>query len=140
MARTQHLPLYQAVFIYTREMYRLRAGFPKTIKHDLGQEVCESSIKLLKCVVIANGTIQKGRHLTRLLLEIEVQWALLRLLYELKAVSAGQFKLLSERLAEITMQSQAWFKWVQAQDRKEKNAVSTRKPLAEQPQTTPKQT
>ncbi|MCC7442439.1 MAG: hypothetical protein IT285_12455, partial [Bdellovibrionales bacterium] len=81
MARTQHLPIYQAVFIYTREMYRLRAGFPKSIKHDLGQEICESSIKLLKCVVIANGAIQKGRHLTRLLLEIEVQWALLRLLY-----------------------------------------------------------
>jgi hypothetical protein len=59
MARTQHLPLYQSVFIYTREVYRLRAGFQKSIKHDLGQEVCESSIKLLKCVVLANGSVKK---------------------------------------------------------------------------------
>ena len=91
MARTQHLPLYQSVFIYTREVYRLRAGFQKSIKHDLGQEVCESSIKLLKCVVLANGSVKKDRFLNRLLLELEVQWALLRLLYELRSVSAGQF-------------------------------------------------
>ena len=76
MARTQHLPLYQSVFIYTRELYRLRAGLPKSVKHDLGQEVCESSIKLLKCVVLANGAISKERFLSRLLLEVEVQWAL----------------------------------------------------------------
>ncbi len=38
MARTQHLPLYQSVFIYTREVYRLRAGFQKSIKHDLGED------------------------------------------------------------------------------------------------------
>ncbi len=67
MARTQHLPLYQSVFIYTREVYRLRAGFQKAIKHDLGQEVCESAIKLLKCVVLANGSVKKDRFLNRLL-------------------------------------------------------------------------
>ena len=118
MARTQHTPIYQSVFAYTREMYRLRIGFPKSIKHDLGQEICESTIKLLKYVVIANGSAKKDAHLNRLVLEVEVQWALLRLLYELKAVSAGQFKLLSERLSDITKQSQAWLKWVQTQERK----------------------
>jgi len=94
MARTRHIPIYQAVFTYTRELYRLRSGFPKSVKHDLGQEICESSIKLLKCVVVANGAVKKDQFLNRLLLEIEVQWALLRLVYELKAISAGQFKLL----------------------------------------------
>jgi hypothetical protein len=113
MARTQHLPLYQSVFIYTREVYRLRAGFPKSLKHDLGQEVCSSSIKMLKCVVTANGAVKKAVFLNRLVLEIEVQWVLLRLLFELKALSPGQFKLLSERLADITKQSAAWLKWVQ---------------------------
>ena len=132
MARTQHLPLYQSVFIYTREVYRLRSAFPKAIKHDLGQEVCESSVKLLKCVVLANGAAKKDRFLNRLLLEIEVQWALLRLLYELKAVSAGQFKLLSERLSDISKQSQAWFKWVQNQNRKAGSpVVASQKGLAE---------
>ena len=105
MARSGHLPIYQSVFIYTREVYRLRAEFPKSIKHDLGKEVCESSIKLLKYVIVANGALKKDQFLNRLLLEVEVQWALLRLLYELKAISVGQFKLLSERLADITKQS-----------------------------------
>jgi hypothetical protein len=81
---------------------------------------------------MANGSIKKDRYLSRLLLEVEVQWALLRLLYELKAVSAGQFKLLSERLADITKQSQAWFKWVQDQERKGASpARSPKKTLAE---------
>lgn len=137
MARTQHLPIYQSVFVYARELYRLRAGFPKAIKHDLGQEICESAIKLLKCVVIANGSVDKERFLRRLVLEVEVQWALLRLLYELKAVSVGQFKLFSERLSDITKQSQAWFKWVQTQGRK--NAPPAKKRLAEIPQTTSKE-
>jgi len=118
MARTQHLPLYQAAFIYIREVYRLRAGFPKIIKHDLGHETCESAIKLLKSVVLANGSIKKDRYLNHLLLEIEVQWVLLRLLYELKAMSSGQFKLLSERLSDITKQAHAWSKWVQTQEGK----------------------
>ena len=116
----------------------MRAGFPKSIKHDLGQEVCESSIKLLKCVVVANGAIKKNTYLNRLLLEIEVQWALLRLVYELKGVSAGQFKLLSERLSDITKQSQAWCKWVQGQDRKAKTS-GPKKTLAEGPHLTPEQ-
>lgn len=112
MARTQHLPLYQAVFAYARELYRLRLGFPKAIKHDLGKEICESSLKLLKCVVLSNSALKKEPFLNRFNLEVEVQWALLRLLYELKALSSGQFKVLSERLSEITKQSQAWLKWV----------------------------
>ncbi len=136
MARTQHLPLYQSVFGYTREMYRLRATLPKSVKHDLGQEICESSIKLLKCVVIANGAVKKESYLNRLVLEIEIQWALLRLLYELKAGSAGQFKLFSERLSDITKQGQAWLRWVQTQERKKSSPV--KKPLAETPQTTSK--
>ena len=85
--------LYQSVFIYMREVYRLRAAFPKSIKHDRGQEVCESSIKLLKCVVLANGAVKKETYLNRLILELEVQWALLRLLYELKAVSAAKIRI-----------------------------------------------
>ena len=107
MARTQHLPLYQCVFVDTKELYRLRVGFPKSTKHELGQEVCGSAIKLLKCVVLANAATRKDPFLSRLVLETEVQWALLRLLYELKAISGGQFKVLSERLSDITKQSQA---------------------------------
>ncbi|MBI2604756.1 MAG: hypothetical protein HYW49_01620, partial [Deltaproteobacteria bacterium] len=39
------------------------------------------------------------------------QWAMLRLLYELKGISEGEFKVLSGRLADIGKQAQAWLKW-----------------------------
>jgi len=71
MARTQHLPRYQSIFVYTKELYRLRVSFRKSVKHDLGQEVCESAIKLLKCVVLANAAVKKDPFLSRLVLESE---------------------------------------------------------------------
>lgn len=79
--RTQNLPLYTSAFILAREIYRIKVKLPKTLKYDLGQEAFQSTIKVLKCVVIANRAHDKARHITRLLLEIEVQWVLLRLLY-----------------------------------------------------------
>ena len=86
---------------------------PKLLRYDLGQEAFESSFKILKCIVLANKAQEKGRHLSRLLLETEVQWVALRLLYDLKGITEGEFKVLSERLSEIEKQSQAWLKWQQ---------------------------
>lgn len=114
MARTQHLPLYSATVVFAREIYRVRVKLPKTLKHDLGSESFQSALKLIKCIVLANRAHDKGRHIMRLLLEIEVQWALLRLLYDLKGISEGEFRALSERLAEIGKQAQAWLKWQQS--------------------------
>jgi len=113
VTRTQHLPLYSASFAFVREIYRARLKLPRLLKHDLGQEAFQSALKILKCVVLANRAWDKSRHIIRLLLEIEVQWALLRLLYELKGISQGEFKVLSERLTEIGKQAQAWLRWEQ---------------------------
>lgn len=66
-------------------------------------------------MVLANRAKEKERHLARLLLEIEVEWAMLRLLYELKGISSGEFKVLSERLTDIGKQSQSWLKWQREQ-------------------------
>lgn len=114
MARTQHLPLYSATFVFVREIYKIRVKLPKILKHDLGQEAFGSALKILKCVVLANRARDKSRHITRLLLETEVQWALLRLLYDLKGISEGEFKVLSARLSEIGKQAQSWLKWQQS--------------------------
>ena len=114
VARTQHLPLYSAAFVFVREIYRMRVKLPKMLKHDLGQEAFQSALKILKCVVLANRAHDKNRHITRLLLEVEIQWALLRLLYDLKGISEGEFKVLSARLSEIGKQAQAWLKWQQS--------------------------
>ena len=113
MAHVQHLPLYSSIYRFIRELYRIKLKLPKIIKHDLGQEVFQSSLKLIKCVVLANNAQEKGLHISRLLLESEVQWVLIRLLFDLRGISEGEFKVLSEQLREIEKQAQAWLKWQQ---------------------------
>ncbi len=111
MARTRHLPLYVAIYAFCRETYRLKVKLPKALKYDLGQETFQSAIKMLKCVVVANASKEKTPPLGRLLIEIDVQWALLRLLFDLRGISEGEFRVLSERLDEIGKQTQGWISW-----------------------------
>lgn len=113
MAHTRHLPLYAATFGFTKDIYRLKAKLPKAMKHELGQEAFHSAIKALKCIVIANQAREKTAHIARLLLELEVLWVLLRLMFELRGISEGEFQVLSERLATIDKQAQAWLQWQQ---------------------------
>jgi len=130
MSRTQHLPLYSSIYVFTREIYRVKLKLPKVLKHDLGQEVFRSAIKLLKCVVLANRAREKERHISRLLLEVEVQWTFLRLLFELRGISEGEFKVLSERLTDIGKQAQGWQKWQQSgQPKKRMTASASAKKL-----------
>ena len=67
---------------------------------------------------MANTAKEKTQHLSRLLLEIEVMWVLLRLLFDLRGISEGEFKVLSERLDGIGKQAQAWLAWQQKSSQK----------------------
>ncbi len=116
MAR-QQLQLYQAGYKYSLCIYRIKVKLPRLLKHDLGQEAFASSLKVVKCVVLANRSQDKSRLISRLLAEIEVQWVFLRLLFDLRGISEGEFKVLSERLSEIEKQAQAWLKWCQKEKR-----------------------
>ncbi len=119
VARYQHLPLYQSCFGLTREIYRLRLKLPKLLKHDLGRMAFESALSCLRFVIVANGEAKKEPTLRSLALEIECLWAYSRLLYELRGISAGEFKVLSARLTEIASQTQAWITWERKQKKKE---------------------
>lgn len=128
VSRTQHLPLYSASYVFVRETYRIRTKLPKLLKHDLGQEAFYSALKILKCIALANRAHDKDPHITRLLLEVEVEWVMLRLLYDLRGISEGEFKVLSERLTEIGRQAQAWLKW----DKSRSGPRKATGPLAEE--------
>ena len=91
---------------------------PKALKHDLGQETFQSAIRMLKWVVIANASKEKAPPLGRLLIEIDVQWALLRLLFDLGGITEGEFKVLSERLDDIGKQTQGWISWDRTSSKK----------------------
>ncbi len=69
---------------------------------------------------------EKGTPLQTLLLEVETLWAYLRLLHDLKGISAGEFQNLSERLADIGPQATAWMKW----DRRKHASPPPKRPTA----------
>jgi hypothetical protein len=117
MARYQHLPVYNLIYLLTREVHRVHAKLPKTIKFTLGSGFFESSLKCLKGVIVANGSQSKLLALQEVSLEIEVMWTFLRLLYDFKGITKGEFQVLSERLAEIGPQIEAWMKWEKTQSR-----------------------
>ena len=108
MSRFQHLPVFQQCYAHSKEIYRLKIQLPKAIKHDLGSEVFQSSIRCVKLVILANRLQIKEPALKEVLLEVDLQWVYLRMLHDLQVVSSGQFKDLSTRLAEIGKQLSSW--------------------------------
>jgi hypothetical protein len=111
MAQFHHLEVYQQSFRFSKMVYQTKLKLPKTLKNDLGQMTFESALKLTRGIVIANGSEDKSKILNRLLLEIDVVWQFLRLMFDLKAISKGEFKNLSEILHDISTQLQKWLIW-----------------------------
>jgi hypothetical protein len=118
MSRYQHLPLYDALYRFTREMYKIKTLMPKSLKYDLGEAVCKSALRALKLVVFANGSEKKDAPLRDLALEIETLWVYLRLLHDQKGLSLGQFEVIGKKLTEISKQVSAWRKWYKEELRK----------------------
>ena len=81
------------------------------LKYDLGSEIFGSGLCCLKLIVLANGSRQKRKYLQSLPLEIEVLWTYFRLLYDLRTISKGEFRIISERLADLGKQANAWSNW-----------------------------
>jgi hypothetical protein len=123
MARYQHLPVYKTFYAFCREVYRIKAKLPQALRHDLGSMIFASSLRCLRCVVFANGSQKKLRPLQELLLEVEGLWTLLRLLYDLKGISKGEFEVLSARLAEAGPQVSAWLKWEKERIKREQEGA-----------------
>jgi hypothetical protein len=65
----------------------------------------------MKGIVVANGSALKSKPLSLILLEIDALWTFMRLLYDLKGISRGEFEVLSELLSKVAPQIQNWLKW-----------------------------
>ena len=118
MSRYQHLPIYDAFYRYTNELYKLKKILPKDLKNDLCEAICKSSLRCLKLVVFANGSERKDAPLRDLALEIETQWVYLRLIHDQKGISLGQFEVFGKKLTGIGAQVGAWRKWYREESRK----------------------
>lgn len=111
MARFQHLEVYHDMYRFVRELYKIKLKLPQALKHDLGQSACTSALRILKGITVANGSVNKSRTLNTVLLEVESLWMHLRLLYDLKGISKGEFEVMSELLSKVSPQIQNWIKW-----------------------------
>jgi len=111
MARYSHLPIYKACYVLTREVFRLQEKLPKNLKFTIGTRLFDSSVKCVQGIIIANGSDEKLPGLRSVGLEIETIWTFLRMLYDFKGISKGEFQAISERLGEIAPQLSAWIRW-----------------------------
>jgi hypothetical protein len=118
MARTRHLPsLCRDLWIFQRNLSpqsQTSQGFE--IRTRPGDIYVGNKDAQVRCH--CQRLQGKTPHLARLLVEIDVQWALLRLLFDLRGISEGEFKVLSERLDEIGKQTQAWINWERKSSKK----------------------
>ena len=121
MARFKHLEIYQSAYKFTREVYQIKTKLPKTLKFDLGEKISNSCLKVIRGVVVANGTKDRVKVLLQISLEIETLWVFLRMLFDFKGISRGEFEVLSNLLSSVAKQNQAWVKWSKEQLVKEKS-------------------
>ncbi len=121
MARFKHLEIYQSAYKFTREVYQIKTKLPKNLKFDLGEKTLNSCLKIIRGVVIANGTKDRVKVLLQISLEIETLWVFLRMLFDFKGISRGEFEVLSNLLSNVAKQNQSWIKWSKEQLGKEKS-------------------
>lgn len=120
VARFKHLEIYQSAYKFTREVYQIKTKLPKNLKFDLGEKTLNSCLKIIRGLVIANGTKDRVKVLLQISLEIETLWVFLRMLFDFKGISRGEFEVLSSLLSNVAKQNQAWIKWSKEQLLKEK--------------------
>ncbi len=121
MARFKHLEIYQSAYKFTREVYQIKTKLPKNLKFDLGEKTLNSCLKIIRGLVIANGTKDRVKVLLQISLEIETLWVFLRMLFDFKGISRGEFEVLSNLLSNVAKQNQSWIKWSKEQLGKEKS-------------------
>lgn len=97
------------------------------MKNDLGQMAFQSALKVTRGIVIANGSQDKTKILNQVFLEIDVLWQFLRMMFDFKGISKGEFEVLSRILSDISEQVQKWLKWAKDQQKKSNAEKSTTK-------------
>lgn len=115
MAQYRHLEIFRESYRLTRELYKLKIKLPNNMKHDLGDMTGRSSLRLLRAIVIANGSKDKAKPLQTAALEVENLWVFTRLMFDLKGISQGEFKVISEILNGISQQLHNWRTWTRKQ-------------------------
>ena len=111
MQRASELEIYKTAYVLTREIHKVRTKMPRSLKYDVGEEMMKSSLTVIRLIIQSSRESSKDTFLKELLTECEILWSWLRLSYDLKGASTGEFRLLSERLDDLSRQAASWMKW-----------------------------
>lgn len=95
----------------------------KSLKHDAGEAFVSNCLKCVKIIIIANQMQDKKKYLDMLLFESEMLWVSSRLLLDMRGISNGEFKVISESLTDIGKQVQSWRKWEMKNARNQSRGV-----------------
>lgn len=119
MARIKDLEVYKCSYQFNKMIMDTKINMPVKLKNDLGQMTMEACLRITRGIVIANESRDKTRILQRVLIEIDVIWQFLRMMYDFKTISRGQYEVLSEKLTDLSMQLQKWLNWSKEENRKQ---------------------
>ena len=117
MARSEHLPIYQAALDMTVHFEKLVAGFSRYHKYTLGIELRQGSRGVLMQVLRANNASNKVERSAELLVlreRIEALLLAMRVAKEVKAFKsfAGYLHAV-EQVGTVARQNEGWFKHTQ---------------------------
>ena len=111
MARYEHLPIYRAAFDLSVHMEKVVRNFSRYHKYTLGAELRDCSMGILKRIIMANNSRDRGPLLLELRRELEWFKTLARLCHESGGfASTRAYLYVSEQLVGISRQNEGWLR------------------------------
>ena len=117
MSNAYQLAVYKQSYALNRHVYQLTKKFPKDLKHTLGQEFFHSCLKLITQIIKANQADVKQIEILNAVSEVEILYTYARMSQDFKAMTMGEFQVLSEHLSEISSQLKSWLNWDRKQNK-----------------------
>jgi hypothetical protein len=108
---SKDLAISPELFKFINFVFVVRIKMPKMLKHDLGSMLVTTALNCQRAVAHAYIPASRQQATAELLAELDVAWALLRLCYNHKGISAGEYKTASELLTNLNVQAQKWHNW-----------------------------
>ena len=112
MGKYSHIPIFQKTYILALNIYKIAGNFKKEYKYTLGEKLKLTCHDLLDLIIIVNSNENKSEFLEKLNNKLESLRIHLRLTFDLRAISPGQFEKLNKEIDEIGRQIGGWQKWV----------------------------
>lgn len=115
-----HLPVFQASYQLTLEIYQISHNFPREYRYTLGQKLKNQSSLLLDNIVKTNLEKDKTKILSETITSLEQMRIHLRLASDLKILGLKNFELLAKKLENISQQLISWHTWAKEHNAKNK--------------------